>query len=326
MLTKRQNLLETIRGGAPDRFVKQYEAFAMMLGTPIGGPMIAPGETKVNIWGVTNTWPEGMPGQMPVHNEDTIVVKDIVNWRDYVKAPEVVYPEDAWAPFVENMEKIDRDEYFATMFVAPGIFEQCHHLCEIKNFMEYIVFEPEAVHELIEFLTDWELRYAEQFIKYLKPDCVFHHDDWGTHISTFMSPAMFEEFYVPAYKKIYGYYKENGVELVVHHSDSFAATLVPFMIDMGIDIWQGVVTTNSTPELVKEYGGRISFMGDIDSGIIDTADWTKEKIMAEVRRACETNGKHYFIPGASQGLAMATFPGVYEATDECIEEMSKEMF
>ena len=27
MLTKRQNLLETIHGGKPDRFVKQYEAF-----------------------------------------------------------------------------------------------------------------------------------------------------------------------------------------------------------------------------------------------------------------------------------------------------------
>ena len=29
MLTKRQNLLETIRGGNPDRFVDQYEAFSM---------------------------------------------------------------------------------------------------------------------------------------------------------------------------------------------------------------------------------------------------------------------------------------------------------
>ena len=33
MLTIRQNLLETIRGGKPDRFVRQYE-FLKMLGTP----------------------------------------------------------------------------------------------------------------------------------------------------------------------------------------------------------------------------------------------------------------------------------------------------
>lgn len=36
MLSKRQNLLETIHGGHPDRFVNQYEAFALLFGTPFG--------------------------------------------------------------------------------------------------------------------------------------------------------------------------------------------------------------------------------------------------------------------------------------------------
>ena len=30
MLTKRQNLMETIKGGKPDRFVKQYEFMNMI--------------------------------------------------------------------------------------------------------------------------------------------------------------------------------------------------------------------------------------------------------------------------------------------------------
>ena len=34
MLTKRQNLLETIRGGKPDRYVNQYEALAMITDNP----------------------------------------------------------------------------------------------------------------------------------------------------------------------------------------------------------------------------------------------------------------------------------------------------
>ena len=31
MLTKRQNMLEVIRGGNPDRFVKQYEGLTFVL-------------------------------------------------------------------------------------------------------------------------------------------------------------------------------------------------------------------------------------------------------------------------------------------------------
>ncbi len=190
------------------------------------------------------------------------------------------------------------------------------------DFYEY----PDEMHELIDCITQFELDFAAEVCKYIKPNALFHHDDWGSQTSTFISPEMFREFYKPAYQKIYGYYKEHGVELLVHHSDSYAATLVPDMIDMGIDIWQGVMTSNDIPRLIKEYGGKISFMGGIDSAAIDHPGWTREEVAREVRRACEECGKLYFIPGASQGLAMSTFPGVYEATSEEIDKMSREMF
>ena len=35
MLNKRENLLETIRNGKPDRFVKQFEGTVMVPGDPV---------------------------------------------------------------------------------------------------------------------------------------------------------------------------------------------------------------------------------------------------------------------------------------------------
>ena len=329
MLTKRQNLLETIRGGKPDRFVNQYEAFEFVLNDPFAlrfpGPK--PGEMEVEVgWGVTKQWPAGFPGAFPVHDEAHIVCKDLANWRDYVKAPPAVFSDEEWEPAIRRAQEIDRTEHFVTSFIAPGVFEQCHYLLEIQNCLISFYEEPEAMHELIDCITDWEVQYAKEVCKYIKPDALFHHDDWGSQISTFISPEMFEEFYLPAYKKIYGCYRENGVELIVHHSDSYAETLVPYMIEMGIDIWQGVMTTNNIPEMIRKYGGQISFMGGIDSATIDNPGWTREKVAQEVRRACTEYGKLYFIPGASQGLPISNFEGVYEATSEEIEKMSKEMF
>ena len=69
-----------------------------------------------------------------------------------------------------------------------------------------------------------------------------------------MSVNMFNDFFLDAYKEIYGYYKSHGVEYVVHHSDSYAATLVPSMIEMGIDVFQGCMETNKVDELLKKYG------------------------------------------------------------------------
>ncbi|MDD3219306.1 MAG: uroporphyrinogen decarboxylase family protein [Lachnospiraceae bacterium] len=327
MLTKRQNLLETIRGGHPDRLVNQYEAFEctdavykMIMGDPITaqGEAVFPGSgPKKNAWGITFDWPLHEPGMFPVQDDAHKVVKDITKWREVVKAPETNLPAEAWEPFMETVNKIDRNEVFATAFVAPGVFEQCHHLMGMDDCMLNLYLEPEAMHELIDYITDYELRYAEQLCKYYKPDCIFHHDDWGSSTNSFMSPEMFEEFFVPAYKKIYGYYKSHGVELIVHHSDSYAANLVPYMIEVGIDIWQGCVSNNKVSELIKKYGGQISFMGDIDNSKIDREDWTAEKVSAEVDRAVEENGNLYYIPCITQGGPGSVYPGVYEAiTDE----------
>jgi uroporphyrinogen-III decarboxylase len=269
MLTKKQNLIEVMKGGNPDRFVKQYEAFAMMMKTPITRIKPPVGGEIVNEWGVTIRWPEGQLGAFPVHDEEHIVVKDITKWQDYVKAPSVEQPADKWGTAIAEAEAVDRNDQYVTVFVAPGIFEQVHYLMSMEEALMAFYEEPEAMHELIDYIVEFELKLAKEFIDHLHPDALFHHDDWGSQINSFISPAMFKEFFEPAYKKIYGYYKDNGVELVIHHSDSYAANLVPSMIEMGIDIWQGVMTTNNVPELIKQYGGKITFMGDVDSGVID---------------------------------------------------------
>src|SRR5690606_17819465 len=67
MLTKRENLMEVIKGGNPDRFVKQYEAFEIMLNLPITRKKPPIGGEIVNEWGVTTRWPEGQLGAFPVH-------------------------------------------------------------------------------------------------------------------------------------------------------------------------------------------------------------------------------------------------------------------
>jgi hypothetical protein len=330
MLTKRQNMIETMKvDGHPDRFVNGYEALGLVMGSPFGkrNPNPKPGELNVvNAWGITKSWPKGTPGAFPVHTPDKIVIKDIEEWQKYVKVPRVKYDAEEWEPFIEMYEKVDRNEQFACAYFAPGVFEQCHYLMEIQNCLMAFYEAPDEMHELIDMITQFELDYAAELCKYMKPEGLFHHDDWGSQISTFLSPDMFREFIKPAYMKIYKYYKDHGVKLIVHHSDSYAATLVPDMIDMGIDVWQGVMRTNDIPALIKQYGGQITFMGGIDSATVDYEGWTEEEVAKQVRKACESCGTHYFIPCTSQGLPISTYPGVYEAVAREVDNMSKEMF
>ncbi|PKM60450.1 MAG: uroporphyrinogen decarboxylase [Firmicutes bacterium HGW-Firmicutes-4] len=327
MLTKRQNLMEVLKGGNPDRFVNQYEFMDLIMEAPMDLPLApAPGTRVKNKWGITFDWPADQIGSFPMHDDEHKALKDITDWKNQVKAPAIETSEEAWAAAVAHANSVDRNDKFVTAFCAPGIFEMTHHLMSMEDALMALYEEPEAMKELIDYVVEYELAYAKEYLKHIQPDALFHHDDWGSQISTFISPAMFDEFILPAYKKVYGYWKANGVELIIHHSDSYAATLVPEMIEMGVDIWQGVMTTNNVPELIKKYGGQITFMGDIDSGRVDFPGWTREKIYEDAKKACEECGKLYFIPNLSQGLNISSFPGVYEATSEVIDQLSKEMF
>jgi hypothetical protein len=328
MLTKRQNMVETMRGGKPDRFVKGYEALSLVY-TPYtmnDAHVVKGGAPVKNRWGVTISFPSNAPGPFPVHDAEHIVIKDIEHWRDYVTPPNPAMPASAWEATVKQVEAIDRSEYFVAPFIAPGVFEQSHYLLEITNCLTAFYTNPDEMHEIYDMITEFELRYAEDVCKYIKPDALFHHDDWGSQKSSFISPAMFEEFILPAYKKIYGYYKDHGVQCIVHHSDSYGENLIPYMIDMGMDVWQGCMSTNDIGGIINKYGGKLTIMGGIDNGVVDREDWSRDVIHNEVFRVCREYGSKFFIPCTTMGDPASIYPGVYDTVMEEIDNASKEMF
>ena len=329
MLNAKENMREVVRGGVPVRFVNQYEAIALLYHPYImfSGGRLEKGETdKVNAWGVTNSYPENTPGTFPVHTPDKIVVKDIERWYDYVKPPSLKFTDEQWAIAKSTYDAVDGSQAYKAAFIAPGLFEQTHHLCEITNALEYYITNPDEMHDLIKCLTDWELELAEGICAYLKPDAIFHHDDWGSEKSTFLSPNMFGDFFLEPYKEIYGYYRGHGVELVIHHSDSYAATLVPHMIEMGIDVWQGCMASNNIPELIKQYKGKITFMGGIDNKAVDFNGWTRDDARKAVRETCDACGAANFIPCITQGGPGSIYSGAYMALVEEIDIYSQEVF
>ena len=62
----------------------------------------------------------------------------------------------------------------------------------------------------------------------------------------------------------------------------YSANLVPQMIEMGIDVWQGALSVNDIPALIKKYGDKISIMGGIDNGILDRAELSCRAALSEL--------------------------------------------
>ena len=330
MLTAKENFRECVNGGNPDRYVNQYEALQILFHPAmiLGGPMPGPGEMNVtNGWGVTYSWPEGQPGSFPEHGKDKLLVKDIATWRDAVKAPSLDIPDAMWDDFAGQYEAIDNTKAFRTAFFAPGMFEQTHNFCSITEVLMYYMINKQEMHDMIEYVKEYELKVAEGLCEHLHPEAILHHDDWGTESNSFLRPEMFEEFFLEPYKEVYKYYHDHGVEFIVHHSDSYCANILPTMVEMGIDVWQGPMRSNNLEGgLFDEYKGKITFMGNIDNKFVDFEGSTQEDYDKVIEEAVKDHPLTGYIPCICQGGPGSAYEGVYLKLTQEIDKYNAEKF
>ncbi|MFC1838166.1 uroporphyrinogen decarboxylase family protein [Thermodesulfobacteriota bacterium] len=330
MLTPKENLLETLKqDGKPERLVNQYRPFTLVMSDPVykfvRGNRVK-GKTTNDVWGTEIVWPEDQHGAMPHVTAEKKVLKDITKCRE-LKVPDLTAAAEdpaAWEEALGEAAAVERDEKLVMGFMGTGVFEQLHFLMGFEDTLMNFLAEPEAMMDLLEIVGEYRFTYMKQLVDNLKPDIILSHDDWGSKNAMFMSPQIWREMIKPQYAKIYGYARENGV-MVMHHADSFMEPIVEDMVELGIDIWQGVLPQNDIVKLQEELQGRMVLMGGIDAAIVDCRDTPEEVIRTEVRRACSTYGPGGgFIPCMTYGGPGSIFPGVDEIVSDEIDLYNNE--
>lgn len=331
MMTPKELLLETLkRDGKPDRLIRQYEPFVPIMNDPLQKYTRGNrkrGVTSVDKWGTQILFPEDAPGPMPHVTDENKVCPDITCWRDTVKVPDLVANcSEGWEECQASAAAVDHDQYLTMGFMGTGIFEQCHYLMGFEDTLVNLLLEPDDMHDLVDAIAEYRFQYAKLLVDNLKPDVILSHDDWGAKDSLFMKPDVWREYFKEHYKRIYGYMKEHGV-IVMHHADSFCEPIVEDMVEIGVDIWQGVLPQNDIPKLQKQLDGRMVLMGGLEASVVDRADSTEEEIRADVRRACDAYapGGH-FIPCITYGLKGTIFPHSDPIIDDEIARYNKEHY
>ena len=323
MQSPKEIFLELLKpDGKPERQLKQYEALTMALWDPINGYLRGNrqrGCTSQDRWGTTIMWPADAPGAMPHITEENKVCPDITRWRDFVHAPDL---EANCAQGWEECRALAREkagqERLIAGFMGTGIFEQCHFLMGFEDTLTNLYEHPQEMHELIDYITDYRIRYVKMLIDNLHPDLIFSHDDWGTKDALFMKPEMWREFFKEPYRRFYGYIRSRGV-IALHHADSYLVPIVEDMVELGIQVWQGVLPENDIPALQRQLQGLMVLMGGIGAAI-DRPDATESEVRSYVSQALEAYcpGGHY-IPCITYGLFGTVYPHVDPLIDDEID-------
>ena len=295
MMTEKENLLTVYRGGIPEWIPVgrmgpepgKYPA-AMMMGPPLLGPQQEKGGGR-DIWGV-NYIPTESTGNalIPDNSEFILPLDNLKNWRDVLKAPDINGID--WEKLSkEKIEKsgINRDETALTYSLHFGYFQLLMSFMGFEDGLLAMYEEPELVHELLEFLSEFYMNICDLTIDYFKPDILQLFDDTAAWGASFISDDMYREFLVPHHTKFAKRGLDRDIVLAMHNCGK-CGSLMDIFAQMGITVWDPAQTCNDLKSIKEKYGNSMVIAGGWDgNGRLMEPDVTDEEIRQSVRDAID---------------------------------------
>ena len=227
---------------------------------------------------------EDQVSSMPL--EDDVVIKDIENWKDKLKFPDIDAASD-WARCAElDTRNWDRVNKIQSVIIVNGLFECFHMARGMENALCDLLVYPEEVYECLSAMADHQVRVIRNIAKYYKPDKIQFHDDYGNAQSMFMSLDVWRELIKPNLQKIIDATHECGL-IYEHHSCGYIVPLLDDLIEMGIDGWNPVQFVNNPYELQKKYHDKLCLVGGFNEQITNSEFVTEEEVEQALRAGLE---------------------------------------
>ena len=153
-------------------------------------------------------------------------------------------------------------------FVAPNfgmcLFERAWSLRGFTAFLMDLVEDPEWSTELLDRITDIQLRLARRFVA-LGVDGGYLGDDYGAQRGMLFSPALWRRHFKPRLARLIVVFREAGLPVILH-SDGDIWAILPDLAEIGLSCLNPV-----QPEVLehrrlrREFGDRLSFYGGIST-------------------------------------------------------------
>jgi uroporphyrinogen decarboxylase len=174
---------------------------------------------------------------------------------------------------------------------------------DFPAWMMTLAGEPDYVRALYERLTEAWLENLRRFDAAVgdRVQILQFNDDLGTQEAPFLSPGMFRELIMPYYQRGLDWVHRHTQMKVFMHNDGAIFSLIPALIEMGVDILNPVQTTAKgmdPAKLKQQFGDRLVFWGGACDCQKTLPFGTPDEVAGEVEASLRV-----FAPGGGYVLA-----------------------
>lgn len=194
--------------------------------------------------------------------------------------------------------------YRASGFWAP-FFHDVMDLFGVEEFMTKMFTNPEVVRAVLARVCTFYLEANERF--YVESggliDGYFFGNDFGTQRELMISPAQMDAFIMPWFRRFTDQAHGRGYQVLLHSCGS-VHRVIGRLIDAGVECLhplQARAHNMDAEILARDFGGKITFLGGIDTQDL-LVNGTPSEVKADVRRVREVLGPRLIISPSHEAL------------------------
>ena len=308
-LNQKQNLLRMIDGQMPeyvpinsmmDRSKPPLFAGGMMFNPGILGDFRGP-NGGYDPWGVHYTVESSAGVVASIPEPGNFILEDVTKWEEVIKVPEHFKDWDWERAAKADLAKLTWDPE-QSLFVGKGWDDFFQQFIGMMGFTEGLCAlheEPEAVHALLDFMCDTVIDITKNVLYYYKPEAYYLLDDSASKYTPFVGREMFEEFFVPRYKRTLDLVRDAGLP-VFYHNCGRCEDLLPPMVRLGVKVWDPAQAENDLVEVKHRFGRQLIINGGFEFKPKNLYSVTEEQAREAVREAFDRmapNGGWIFSGG-----------------------------
>ena len=124
---------------------------------------------------------------------------------------------------------------------------------------------PDLVRRVVDHLADLWAALYDRILGQVRVDCIHIWEDMSFKNGPLISPALFREFLVPAYRKVTEVARSHGVKVILVDTDGDCRKLIPLFLEGGVTgLYPFEVQAEMDVRAIREAFPRLQMLGGID--------------------------------------------------------------
>ncbi|MCL2816268.1 MAG: hypothetical protein FWD23_16870, partial [Oscillospiraceae bacterium] len=172
-----------------------------------------------------------------------------------------------WARIVKSCKERDS----IVTIDGGGFYGPMRNWMSVEGISYAMCEEPEWMREAVDFLADFYITILTRAVKDVPDiDAALFWEDMCYKTGPLCSPAMFRDFFLPGYKKVTEFLRENGVASFWVDCDGNIDLLIDLWIEGGVNGFYPLeAASNMDAYAIKQkYGDKVLLWGGIDKRAI----------------------------------------------------------